>query len=75
MNMPDRIGPGLWPHPPIPLQQCVDAVVDYSRRKPLVPVLAASSETVYSSAEDAVRGYLRWELLPPGDLDGWKVIG
>jgi hypothetical protein len=29
MNMPDRIGGGLWPHPRHLSQECVDAVVDY----------------------------------------------
>jgi hypothetical protein len=28
----------------------------------------------FSSAEDAARCYLQWDLHLPGDVDGWKVI-
>jgi hypothetical protein len=37
-------------------------------------VLAQETERVFSSAEDAARYYLKWDLRLPGDLDGWKVI-
>lgn len=33
-------------------------------------VVAESTERVFSSAEDAARFYLRWDLKLPGDLDG-----
>jgi hypothetical protein len=46
-----------------------------SRSNPIQPtVLAASTERVFSNAEDAARHFLRWELHLPGDLDGWTVI-
>ena len=37
-------------------------------------VVAESTERVFSSAEDAARYFLKWDLHLPGDLDGWKVI-
>ncbi len=36
--------------------------------------LAESIERVFSSADEAARYYLRWDLHLPGDLDGWKVF-
>jgi hypothetical protein len=46
-----------------------------ARAHPIKPhVLAESTERVFSSAEDAARYYLKWDLHLPGDLDGWKVI-
>jgi hypothetical protein len=29
MNMPDRISLGLWPHPPIHFNECVNLIVTY----------------------------------------------
>ncbi len=44
------------------------------RQHPIQPqVLAESTERVFSSAEDAARYYLKWDLHLPGNLDGWKV--
>ena len=46
-----------------------------ARHHPIQPdVVAESTERVFSSAEDAARFYLRWDLNLPGDLDGWKVV-
>jgi hypothetical protein len=46
-----------------------------ARHHPIQPhVVAESTERVFSSAEDAARFYLKWDLHLPGDLDGWKVI-
>jgi hypothetical protein len=36
-------------------------------------VVAHSGKTYFTSAEDAARHYLKWDLDLPGDLDGWKV--
>lgn len=36
--------------------------------------IGRQSETVFASAEQAARHYLKWELNLPGDLDSWKVI-
>ena len=45
------------------------------RHHPLnTTVLANSSETVFPTAREAVRHYLRWDLNLPGKLDSWKVI-
>jgi hypothetical protein len=33
-----------------------------------------SFSRVFSSAKDAARYFLKWDLHLPGDLDGWKVI-
>lgn len=45
------------------------------RHHPLnTTVLAGSSETAFTSAEEAVRHYLRWDLQLPGKLDSWRVI-
>jgi hypothetical protein len=45
------------------------------RAHPLHPhVSAQNTEQLFSSAEDAARYYLKWDLHLPGDLDGWKVI-
>jgi hypothetical protein len=46
-----------------------------ARSYPTQPhVVAESAERVFSSAEDAARYFLKWDLHLPGDLDGWKVI-
>jgi hypothetical protein len=46
-----------------------------ARAHPSQPrVLAENAERVFSSAEDAARYFLNWDLHLPGDLDGWKVI-
>ena len=37
-------------------------------------VLAEASETSFDNAEDAARYYLKWGMMLPGDLDGWKVV-
>jgi hypothetical protein len=37
-------------------------------------MLAQTTERVFSNARDAARHFLKWDLLLPGDLDGWKVI-
>jgi hypothetical protein len=45
------------------------------RRDPQNPVLmAAQSERIFFSAEEAARYYLQVNLNLPGDLDGWKVV-
>jgi len=45
------------------------------RAHPIQPyILADNTERVFSSAEDAARHYLKWDLHLPGDLDGWKVV-
>lgn len=45
------------------------------RANPVNPhVLAEATEGVFSSAEDAARYFLKWDLHLPGGLDGWKVI-
>jgi hypothetical protein len=36
--------------------------------------LVDSVEEAFSSAEDAARHSLKWDLHLPGDLDGWKVV-
>jgi hypothetical protein len=42
---------------------------------PVNPVILSYHGTVeFTSAEDAARHYLKWDLRLPGDLDGWKVI-
>jgi hypothetical protein len=33
-----------------------------------------TATTVFSSAEEAARFDLKWDLNLPGDLDGWKVV-
>ena len=46
-----------------------------ARAHPVQPhVVAECTERVFSSAEDAARYFLKWDLHLPGDLDGWKVI-
>lgn len=46
-----------------------------ARAHPVQPhVLAESTERVFSSAEEAARFYLKWDLHLPGGLDGWTVI-
>ncbi|MGA9391990.1 MAG: hypothetical protein WBV69_16285 [Candidatus Sulfotelmatobacter sp.] len=46
-----------------------------ARAHPIQPrALAESTERVFSSAEDAARYFLKWDLHLPGDIDGWKVI-
>ena len=46
-----------------------------SRSRPIQPhALAESTELLFSSAEEAARYFLKWDLRLPGDLDGWKVI-
>jgi hypothetical protein len=46
-----------------------------SRAHPIKPHLVVeSAECVFSSAEEAARYFLKWDLHLPGDLDGWKVI-
>jgi hypothetical protein len=46
-----------------------------ARSNPIHPyILADSTERVFSSAEDAARHFLKWDLHLPGDLDGWKVV-
>ena len=37
-------------------------------------VVADVVEANFSTAEDAARYYLNWDLRLPGDLDGWKVV-
>jgi len=37
-------------------------------------LLADSAETVFTTAEDAARHYLRWDLDLPGKLDSWLVL-
>src|SRR5262249_8184106 len=45
------------------------------RHHPTRPdILAEQTETVFSSAEDAARHYLKWDLNLPGKLDGWVVV-
>ena len=45
------------------------------RASPMNPiVLAEKSERIFPNAEEAACHYLRWDLHPPGDLDGWKVL-
>jgi hypothetical protein len=45
------------------------------RHHPLNPtVLAEQTTKNFTSAEDAARFYLKWDLCLPGDLDGWKVV-
>lgn len=45
------------------------------RSNPLNPTEVADEvETVFESAEAAIRHYLKWDLHLPGDLDGWKVV-
>jgi hypothetical protein len=57
-----RIGPRLF-------------IYRAQRHHPLdTTVLAGSSETAFSAAEEAVRHYLRWDLNLPGKLDSWTVI-
>jgi len=42
---------------------------------PLNPtVLAGQTEKRFTSAEKAAAYYLKWDLLLPGDLDGWQVV-
>jgi hypothetical protein len=36
--------------------------------------VAEQGEIVFTSAEDAARYYLKWDLHLLGDLDGWKVV-
>lgn len=36
--------------------------------------LAESTEAIFSTAEDAARHYLRWDLNLPGKLDSWTVV-
>ena len=46
-----------------------------ARAHPIQPyLLADGTERIFSSAEDAARHFLKWDLRLPGDLDGWKVI-
>ena len=46
-----------------------------NRAHPIQPnILADSTESVFSNAEDAARHFLKWDLHLPGDLDGWKVV-
>ena len=46
------------------------------RSDPLNPrILRESGERFFTTAEEAARYYLHWDLRLPGDLDGWKVIG
>lgn len=45
------------------------------RANPLAPCeVAEKAEKVFDTAEDAARFYLQWNLLLPGDLDGWEVV-
>ena len=37
-------------------------------------ILAETVETVFSTAQDAARHYLRWDLNLPGKLDSWTVL-
>ena len=46
-----------------------------ARAHPIQPYeLAQSVERIFSTADDAARHYLKWDLNLPGDLDGWKII-
>jgi hypothetical protein len=113
VNMPGRIGHGLWPHPPLRLSEVLahltrllhehrwfprelrhhregEPVQEGGRIErqgpdryvyrgvracPVRPnVVADSVACGFSSAEDAARCYLQWDLHLPGDVDGWKVI-
>jgi hypothetical protein len=111
--MPDRVSPGLWPHPPLSLSEVLTHLTKLldqhrwfpreweqhreggvvreggtverqgpdryvyraARAHPIQPrMLAQTTERVFSNARDAARHFLKWDLLLPGDLDGWKVI-
>jgi hypothetical protein len=45
------------------------------RAHPIIPtLLAETTEKMFTSAEDAAKCYLQWDLHLPGDLDSWKVV-
>jgi len=46
-----------------------------SRAHPTHPhAVAQTAEHIFTTAQDAARYFLTWDLQLPGDLDGWKVI-
>ena len=47
----------------------------YQRHHALNPtILAGQSQKYFVSSRIAARFYLKWDLILPGNLDGWKVI-
>jgi hypothetical protein len=112
LNMAERIERGVWPHPPLKINDLVTHLAsvlqaekwfprEWERAEPGKPVweggvierqsagrylyraqrhhptnpniLAEQTEKVFSSADDAARYYLKWDLHLPGNLDGWTV--
>jgi hypothetical protein len=68
-------GESVWEGGVIEHQSSSRYVYRTQRHQPINPaVLAEQTEEVFSSAEDAARYYLKWDLNLPGDLDGWKVV-
>ena len=57
-------------------KQASDRFVVHSRSASVhdLHTVGQQSETVFKSAEQAARYYLKWGLHLPGDLDSWKVI-
>jgi hypothetical protein len=68
-------GESVWEGGVIEHQSSSRYVYRAQRHQPINPtVLAEQTEKVFSSAEDAARYYLKWDLNLPGDLDGWTVV-
>ena len=68
-------GEAVWEGGVIERQSSSRYVYRRQRPQPINPtVLAEQTEKVFSSAEEAARHYLKWDLNLPGDLDGWKVV-
>ena len=72
---PASPGEPVWEGGVIERQSPSRYVYRSQRHHPVNPLtVAEQSEKVFTSAKDAAKHYLRWELNLPGDLDGWKVV-
>jgi hypothetical protein len=76
ISMPDRIEPGLWPHPPITLsevEQHLAGMSGHQRRFPHEWQDHKQSPAVYEGGMIERKG--RSKYIYRRDLDGWRVIG
>jgi hypothetical protein len=68
-------GEPVWEGGVIERQSASKYVYRAQRPHPAVPnLLAEETEEIFTAPQDAARHYLKWDLILPGDLDGWKVV-